>query len=112
LGYDFNTVEFAVRDGIPYAIDFGNPAPDGWPQVQKNFEWVVEESAKMAIAAAKNKPEKWIWLGEHLWRRGCEVNFWGTGMLSPDTRENPISFKNEMDCIIGHERSELRQKLL
>jgi hypothetical protein len=28
LGYDFNTVEFAVRDGIPYAIDFGNPAPD------------------------------------------------------------------------------------
>jgi hypothetical protein len=28
LGYDFNTVEFAVRDGIPYAIDFCNPAPD------------------------------------------------------------------------------------
>lgn len=28
LGYDFNTVELAVRDGIPYAIDFGNPAPD------------------------------------------------------------------------------------
>jgi hypothetical protein len=31
LGYDFNTVEFAVRDGIPYAIDFGNPAPDAEP---------------------------------------------------------------------------------
>src|ERR1700710_1176367 len=28
LGYDFNTVEFAIRDGIPYAIDFCNPAPD------------------------------------------------------------------------------------
>ena len=28
LGYDFNTVEMAVRDGIPYAIDFCNPAPD------------------------------------------------------------------------------------
>ncbi|MEM6338033.1 MAG: hypothetical protein AAF752_15785, partial [Bacteroidota bacterium] len=28
LGYDLNTVEFAVRDGIPYAIDFMNPAPD------------------------------------------------------------------------------------
>jgi hypothetical protein len=25
LGYDFNTVEFAVRDGIPIAIDFCNP---------------------------------------------------------------------------------------
>ena len=28
LGYDFNTVELAIRDGIPYAIDFCNPAPD------------------------------------------------------------------------------------
>ena len=28
LGYDFNTVEFAVEDGMPYAIDFMNPAPD------------------------------------------------------------------------------------
>src|SRR6476620_4173459 len=28
LGYDFNTVELAVRDGVPFAIDFCNPAPD------------------------------------------------------------------------------------
>ena len=28
LGYDFNTVELAVRDNIPFAIDFCNPAPD------------------------------------------------------------------------------------
>ena len=28
LGYDMNTVEFAIRDGVPYAIDFMNPAPD------------------------------------------------------------------------------------
>jgi len=28
LGYDFNTVELALKDGVPYAIDFGNPAPD------------------------------------------------------------------------------------
>ena len=28
LGYDLNTVEFAVRDGVPYAIDFMNCAPD------------------------------------------------------------------------------------
>ncbi|HEY0004556.1 MAG TPA: hypothetical protein VGB17_07065 [Pyrinomonadaceae bacterium] len=28
LGYDLNTVEFAIADGIPYAIDFMNPAPD------------------------------------------------------------------------------------
>lgn len=61
LGYDFNTVEFAVRDGIPYAIDFGNPAPDADVNSvgQANFEWVVEEAAKMAIAYAKaQKPGK------------------------------------------------------
>ncbi|MDE3195413.1 MAG: hypothetical protein KGN84_03655, partial [Acidobacteriota bacterium] len=28
LGYDLNAVEFAVQDGVPYAIDFLNPAPD------------------------------------------------------------------------------------
>jgi hypothetical protein len=28
LGYDMNTVEFAIKDGVPYAIDFMNPAPD------------------------------------------------------------------------------------
>ena len=61
LGYDFNTVEFAVRDGIPYAIDFGNPAPDADINSvgQENFDWVVEEAAKMAISYAKaQKPGK------------------------------------------------------
>ncbi|HEX8505875.1 MAG TPA: hypothetical protein VF630_10935 [Hymenobacter sp.] len=54
LGYDFNTVEFAVRDGIPLAIDFGNPAPDADINSvgEKNFEWVVEAAANMAIARA------------------------------------------------------------
>jgi hypothetical protein len=28
LGYDINTVEFAIKDKVPYAIDFMNPAPD------------------------------------------------------------------------------------
>lgn len=61
LGYDFNTVEFAVRDGIPYAIDFGNPAPDAdiHSVGAENFEWVVEEAAKLAISYAKaHKPGK------------------------------------------------------
>ena len=61
LGYDFNTVEFAVKDGIPYAIDFGNPAPDADVNSvgQENFDWVVKEAAKMAISYAKaQKPGK------------------------------------------------------
>ena len=55
LGYDFNTVEMAVRDGIPYAIDFCNPAPDADLKSvgQENFDWVVEHAAKMAIDRAK-----------------------------------------------------------
>jgi hypothetical protein len=59
LGYDFNTVEFAVRDGIPYAIDFCNPAPDAdiHSVGQENFDWVVENAAKMAIDRAKTYEE-------------------------------------------------------
>ncbi|MEY2836053.1 MAG: hypothetical protein RLZZ557_1715 [Bacteroidota bacterium] len=54
LGYDFNTVELAVRNGIPYAIDFCNPAPDADLQSvgAENFEWVVETSANYAIERA------------------------------------------------------------
>jgi hypothetical protein len=61
LGYDFNTVEFAVRDGIPYAIDFCNPAPDSDKNSvgEENFEWVVKTTADFAIAKAKaHKPGK------------------------------------------------------
>lgn len=54
LGYDFNTVELAVRDGVPYAIDFCNPAPDAdlHSVGQENFDWVVETSANYAIEKA------------------------------------------------------------
>ena len=56
LGYDFNTVELAVRDGIPYAIDFCNPAPDAERTSvgEENFNWVVEASAEFAIEKAKS----------------------------------------------------------
>ena len=55
LGYDFNTVEFAVRDGVPIAIDFCNPAPDAEISSvgAENFEWVVETAATYAIEKAK-----------------------------------------------------------
>jgi glutathione synthase/RimK-type ligase-like ATP-grasp enzyme len=54
LGYDFNTIEFAIRDGVPYAIDFCNPAPDADINSvgEANFEWVVESAANMAIEKA------------------------------------------------------------
>jgi hypothetical protein len=54
LGYDMNTVEFAVRDGVPYAIDFMNPAPDMdvYSLTPFYFDWVVKRMADMAIRLA------------------------------------------------------------
>jgi glutathione synthase/RimK-type ligase-like ATP-grasp enzyme len=58
LGYDFNTVEFAVERGVPYAIDFMNPVPDAdvYSIGQANFDWIVKEVAELAIAKAKRAP--------------------------------------------------------
>ena len=43
LGYDLNTVEFAIKDGIPFAIDFMNPAPDAELASvgEYNHNWIV-----------------------------------------------------------------------
>jgi hypothetical protein len=59
LGYDMNTVEFAVQDGIPYAIDFLNPAPDAdlLSVGPENFAWVVQAIAEFAVEQARKKPE-------------------------------------------------------
>jgi hypothetical protein len=59
LGYDLNTVEFAVENGIPYAIDFMNPAPDAdlHSVGQANFDWIIREVADLALAKAKTAPQ-------------------------------------------------------
>ena len=59
LGYDMNSIEFAVRDGVPYAIDFMNPAPDMDINslTPEYFQWVVTRMADMVITLAK-KPRK------------------------------------------------------
>jgi hypothetical protein len=54
LGYDLNTVEFACEDGVPYAIDFMNPAPDAdnFSVGEDNFNWIVDHVAQLAIEKA------------------------------------------------------------
>ena len=54
LGYDMNSIEFAIKDGIPYAIDFMNPAPDMDVNslTPHYFDWVVQRMADMAIRLA------------------------------------------------------------
>ena len=73
LGYDFNTVELAVRENVPFAIDFCNPAPDAERASvgDENFEWVVETAATYAIEKAlenKEGADNLTW-GEYV-RRG------------------------------------------
>jgi hypothetical protein len=66
LGYDMNTVEWAVRDGVPYAIDFMNPAPDMDVNslTQPYFDWVVRGMADLVIDRALHpRPQ----LGEMGW---------------------------------------------
>ena len=56
LGYDLNTVEFAVEGGVPYAIDFMNPAPDADVNSvgRENFDWIVKAVAEMAVEKAQS----------------------------------------------------------
>jgi hypothetical protein len=60
LGYDMNTVEWAIKDGVPYAIDFMNPAPDMDINslTPASFQWVLKHMADLVIDRALNpKPQ-------------------------------------------------------
>ena len=91
LGYDFNTVEFAVRDGIPIAIDFCNPAPDADVHSvgQSNFDWVVEAAANMAIERAKRA------------QKGGDNLTWGTfvrnSVQGPGSTDAPVKKTKGVD---------------
>lgn len=58
LGYDMNTVEFAVRGDVPYAIDFMNSAPDFDVSSlgEEHFAWTVQRMAELVIDLAKQRP--------------------------------------------------------
>ena len=46
-----------MEDGVPYAIDFMNPAPDA-DRVsvgEENFNWIVESVAGLAVERAKGE---------------------------------------------------------
>ncbi len=51
LGYDINTVEFAIENGVPYAIDFMNPAPDAELASVGEFyhNWVTEAVVRLVF---------------------------------------------------------------
>lgn len=90
LGYDFNTVEFAVREGIPYAIDFCNPAPDADVNSvgQENFEWVVEAAANLAIRRAKAQQPGQTNL---TWGTFMQQSVGGQPLAAPATASAPVA---------------------
>jgi hypothetical protein len=63
LGYEMNTIEFAVQDGVPYAIDFLNPAPDMERDriTEFYFEHVVEKMSRLVIDRALNGAASFPW---------------------------------------------------
>ena len=61
LGYDLTTVEFAIKDDVPYAIDFMNPAPDAELASVGEFyhSWVVNAVADLVfkrLAEPRQRP--------------------------------------------------------
>jgi len=76
LGYDMNTVELAVRDGVPYAIDFTNPAPDADVKSvgEANFDWMVRNMAEVLVKRVLEPPPFELtgtWPGSVAARRGA-----------------------------------------
>jgi hypothetical protein len=63
LGYEMNTIEFAVEDGVPYAIDFLNPAPDFERDriTPHYFEIAVQKMAELAIDRALHGEPQQSW---------------------------------------------------
>ncbi len=64
LAYDMNTVEFAIADGVPYAIDMMNSAPDFdiTSLGEEHFQWTVSQMASLLVELAHTaRPEREVW---------------------------------------------------
>jgi len=92
LGYEMNTVEFAIKDGVPYAIDFLNPAPDFERDriTAFYFEHVVEKMARLVIDRALhgNVANTWPRWGEML-GLGAAAGFTGAPRASQSALAAP-----------------------
>ncbi len=78
LGYDINTVEFAIKDGVPYAIDFMNPAPDAELISVGEFyhNWVTNAVTEMVFKRLEQPREQ----PRYRW----------DAMLNPDSSNQPL----------------------
>lgn len=83
LGYDLNTIEFAIKDGIPYAIDFMNPAPDAELASvgEYNHNWIVDAMTELVFKRLAEGVEA----NEYRW----------SAMLNPQPAAKPKAAKAE-----------------
>ncbi|HUF04873.1 MAG TPA: hypothetical protein VMM38_11955 [Aridibacter sp.] len=72
LGYDLNTIEFAIKDRIPYAIDFMNPAPDAELASvgEYNHRWIVDSMTEFIIDRLERGFEKPVYRWDGLLKGG------------------------------------------
>lgn len=84
LGYDLNTVEFAIKDGIPYAIDFMNPAPDAELASvgEYNHNWIVDNMTEFIL----KKLESGFDTPKHRWSAMLNPPEASKGKASPKTK--------------------------
>jgi hypothetical protein len=63
LGYEMNTIEFAIKDDVPYAIDYLNPAPDFERDRITDFYFrhVVEKMSQLVLDRALNGHPSQSW---------------------------------------------------
>ena len=92
LGYDMCSLEWAVKDGVPYAIDFMNPAPDMDVNslTPHYFEWVVQRMADMVIRLATT-PQPAVDAGRGGFLVGRREGAAGDAAAPPEPREAPAA---------------------
>ncbi len=56
LGFDFNIIEWAIKESIPYIIDMCNYSPDIDKKVvgQENYIWIIDSLSELILKYAKN----------------------------------------------------------
>jgi hypothetical protein len=94
LGYEMNTIEFAVKDEVPYAIDFLNPAPDFERDriTEFYFDMVVDKMARLVIDRALNGAPSGPWpRWEEMLGVGAAAGFTGAPKASAQTASASVT---------------------
>lgn len=91
LGYEMNTIEFAIKGDVPYAIDFLNAAPDFERDriTEFYFDQVVEKMARLVLDRALNGDARNSWpRWEEMLGVGAPAGFTGAPQVMPATTAN------------------------